>query len=330
MLRKSAALFVPLTALVFAACHGQNEPVPAAPPPPPSPAPVAAPAPSPPPRPAPPPPPLAIAPVDTAPPEFVALSGGRFHLGCEPQDNDCRDLEKPGSDENIAPFKLMRTEVTVGEYGACVAAGKCTAAKVTSGRSTITACPPAATRSPATPPGSSSVTATPGKRESVEEAPHVPGVPPPPHHSAPVQGTAQRTPLPPLEPPLLEDDALDDEALELEALDDEALELEALDDDAPELEALDDDALTPLEVPPLLPLEAADEETVPEADDEVDAPLADDDALEPALPELDAAPVVLPEPEVALEPEHAQSPPRHSNTSRRRITMATSGRSRGS
>jgi len=58
--------------------------------------------------------------------EFVAMHGGRFHLGCEADDTRCRPEEKPGRDVSVAPFQLARTETTVDAYAGCVQAGVCT------------------------------------------------------------------------------------------------------------------------------------------------------------------------------------------------------------
>ncbi len=57
--------------------------------------------------------------------EFVALPGGTFHYGCEPQDTDCSDDERPGRQVEVAPMWLGKTEVTVAAYARCVAAGAC-------------------------------------------------------------------------------------------------------------------------------------------------------------------------------------------------------------
>jgi formylglycine-generating enzyme required for sulfatase activity len=59
-------------------------------------------------------------------PEFVRLPGGTFHYGCEPQDTQCLDEEKPGRSVTVAPFWLGKTDVTVAAYARCVSAGSCT------------------------------------------------------------------------------------------------------------------------------------------------------------------------------------------------------------
>ena len=57
--------------------------------------------------------------------DFVAVEGGSFHFGCEPQDADCSDDERPGRPVDVAPMWLGRTEVTIDAYARCVHAGKC-------------------------------------------------------------------------------------------------------------------------------------------------------------------------------------------------------------
>ena len=60
-------------------------------------------------------------------PDMVKVSGGEFWMGCnDRQDPDCRDDEKPGRRERVDAFWLDRHEVTVAEYAACMASGKCT------------------------------------------------------------------------------------------------------------------------------------------------------------------------------------------------------------
>ncbi len=56
---------------------------------------------------------------------FVYLLGGRFRSGCEPQDVQCGEEEKPPHDEVVKSFWLGRTETTVAAYGRCVAASAC-------------------------------------------------------------------------------------------------------------------------------------------------------------------------------------------------------------
>jgi formylglycine-generating enzyme required for sulfatase activity len=57
--------------------------------------------------------------------EFVKIPEGMFHNGCEPQDPQCAENEKPGVNEFVHAFRLTRTEVTVEQYAACVTAGEC-------------------------------------------------------------------------------------------------------------------------------------------------------------------------------------------------------------
>jgi sulfatase modifying factor 1 len=53
---------------------------------------------------------------------MAAIPGGKFKMGChEGQGN-----EKPVHDVALSPYCLGVTEVTVGEYAACVRAGRCT------------------------------------------------------------------------------------------------------------------------------------------------------------------------------------------------------------
>src|SRR6185437_14959839 len=59
--------------------------------------------------------------------EVVSLPGGTFHFGCEPQDGDCSDDERPGRQVSVGAMSMGKTEVTVEAYGRCVAAGACTA-----------------------------------------------------------------------------------------------------------------------------------------------------------------------------------------------------------
>ncbi len=57
--------------------------------------------------------------------EWIKVPGGPFHYGCEPQDKDCEPNEKPGLDVTISDLSVTRTEVTVEQYAACLAAKKC-------------------------------------------------------------------------------------------------------------------------------------------------------------------------------------------------------------
>ena len=52
--------------------------------------------------------------------EWVGLPGGSFDMGSESGDGD----EKPVHRVRVGRFAMMKSEVTVGMYLACVAAGK--------------------------------------------------------------------------------------------------------------------------------------------------------------------------------------------------------------
>ncbi len=56
---------------------------------------------------------------------FAYIPGGSFHLGCEPGDSWCQDVEKPGRTIVIGSFWLGKTEVTEAAYEKCVASGVC-------------------------------------------------------------------------------------------------------------------------------------------------------------------------------------------------------------
>ncbi|TNF27107.1 MAG: hypothetical protein EP329_20115, partial [Deltaproteobacteria bacterium] len=67
-----------------------------------------------------------VAPAEPAVPTgMVAVPGGRYPLGCQPGDARCWDDEKPGIVSALDPFGVMREEVTVVEYEACVETGTC-------------------------------------------------------------------------------------------------------------------------------------------------------------------------------------------------------------
>ena len=57
--------------------------------------------------------------------EFVYVPAGRFRLGCEPQDRQCRKDEKPGRPVTVTAFWLGKTDVTVAAYAKCASAGAC-------------------------------------------------------------------------------------------------------------------------------------------------------------------------------------------------------------
>jgi sulfatase modifying factor 1 len=54
---------------------------------------------------------------------YVTIRGDRFRMGSDTGDPD----EKPVHDAQVATFDLMKTEVSVAQYGQCVEAGRCTA-----------------------------------------------------------------------------------------------------------------------------------------------------------------------------------------------------------
>ncbi len=54
--------------------------------------------------------------------EWVRIPGGSFRMGSNEQSD-----EKPVHEVRVKTFELAKSEVTVGQYGACVKAGKCTA-----------------------------------------------------------------------------------------------------------------------------------------------------------------------------------------------------------
>ncbi len=49
---------------------------------------------------------------------WIALDGGSFLMGCSPGDIDCEDDEHPLHEVVLAPFEIMKTEVTRSQYGA--------------------------------------------------------------------------------------------------------------------------------------------------------------------------------------------------------------------
>ncbi|UOG91463.1 MAG: formylglycine-generating enzyme family protein [Candidatus Thiothrix sulfatifontis] len=57
------------------------------------------------------------------------MPAGKFTMGCDPKRDDveggCSDDEKPAHEVNVPTFWLSETEVTVGQYMACVKAGAC-------------------------------------------------------------------------------------------------------------------------------------------------------------------------------------------------------------
>ena len=62
--------------------------------------------------------------------EWVSIPGGSFAMGAD--DSDAFPWEKPIRRVTLSPFRMARTETTVGQYAACVAAGRCSAPSCTS------------------------------------------------------------------------------------------------------------------------------------------------------------------------------------------------------
>ena len=57
--------------------------------------------------------------------DFALIPAGSFTLGCEPQDKECADDERPPGEARVKAFWLGVTEVTVEAYARCVEAGSC-------------------------------------------------------------------------------------------------------------------------------------------------------------------------------------------------------------
>ena len=57
--------------------------------------------------------------------EWVSIPGGSYQMGCSPGDSQCSNDEKPRHRERIGAFEMMKTEVTVEQFKACVDAGHC-------------------------------------------------------------------------------------------------------------------------------------------------------------------------------------------------------------
>ena len=55
--------------------------------------------------------------------EWVAIPGGSFQMGSDKGSS----YEQPVHTVRVSSFELMKTEVTVGQYRACMEAGACTA-----------------------------------------------------------------------------------------------------------------------------------------------------------------------------------------------------------
>ena len=56
---------------------------------------------------------------------MVDIPAGRFQMGCVPADTSCLGNEQPRHEVVLDSFRIDRTEVTVGQYRACVDAGGC-------------------------------------------------------------------------------------------------------------------------------------------------------------------------------------------------------------
>ena len=59
------------------------------------------------------------------PMEMVVIPGGRFRMGCQSDDGDCYEDEKPVREVRIASFALSKHEVTFAQWDACVSGGGC-------------------------------------------------------------------------------------------------------------------------------------------------------------------------------------------------------------
>ncbi len=59
---------------------------------------------------------------------MVRVPAGKFLMGCNAEiDGECLDDEKPGKTVELKAYEIDATEVTVAQYGACVAAKGCSA-----------------------------------------------------------------------------------------------------------------------------------------------------------------------------------------------------------
>ncbi|MGW8249189.1 MAG: formylglycine-generating enzyme family protein [Anaerolineales bacterium] len=58
--------------------------------------------------------------------EMVSVPGGRFQMGCSPQDRYCHANEHPLHSVKLSPFLIDKYEVSNAYYAACVVAGACT------------------------------------------------------------------------------------------------------------------------------------------------------------------------------------------------------------
>src|SRR5438105_561395 len=65
---------------------------------------------------------------DATPAAMVDVPAGDFPMGCNSAvDTECSDDEKPQHTVTLSAFKIDRTEVTQGQYAACISAGACNA-----------------------------------------------------------------------------------------------------------------------------------------------------------------------------------------------------------
>ncbi len=65
--------------------------------------------------------------------QFSYVPGGRFHLGCEPQDTQCFADERPGRTATLRGFWMSQSVITVAAWKACVDAKACAAPKPADG-----------------------------------------------------------------------------------------------------------------------------------------------------------------------------------------------------
>jgi len=62
----------------------------------------------------------------TAPQGMLHIPKGEFWMGCKPEtDKDCEEPEKPGHNVYLDDYFIDKTEVSVGQFEACVKAGSC-------------------------------------------------------------------------------------------------------------------------------------------------------------------------------------------------------------
>lgn len=58
---------------------------------------------------------------------WIKLKGGFYDMGCQAGTESCDDWEQPVHKVTLDGFEISKSEVTVGQYQACVNAGACTA-----------------------------------------------------------------------------------------------------------------------------------------------------------------------------------------------------------